>query len=44
MYEFTKLVQGSEIVAQYEAEFIALARYALDLISTEEKKASKFQR
>ncbi|XP_052171556.1 anaphase-promoting complex subunit 6-like [Diospyros lotus] len=37
-------MQGSKIVAQYEAEFTALARYTPDLISTEEKKASKFQR
>ncbi|XP_052204027.1 uncharacterized protein LOC127809303 [Diospyros lotus] len=44
VYEFIELVQGSKTVAQYEAEFITLARYAPDLISTEEKKASKVQR
>ena len=44
MYEFIELVQGSKTVAQYEAEFTALAKYAPDLISIKEKKASKFQR
>ncbi|XP_052209206.1 uncharacterized protein LOC127812723 [Diospyros lotus] len=43
-YEFIDLVQGSKTVAQYEAEFTALARYAPELVSTEAKKASKFQR
>ncbi|XP_052198293.1 uncharacterized protein LOC127805580 [Diospyros lotus] len=44
VYEFIELVQGSKTVAQYEVEFIALAKYAPNLISIEEKKASKFQR
>ena len=37
-------MQGTKIVAQYEAEFIALSCYAPELVSTEAKKAAKFQR
>ena len=37
-----ELVQGTNIVAQYEAEFTALSRYALELVSTKIKKAAKF--
>ncbi|XP_052177626.1 uncharacterized protein LOC127791686 [Diospyros lotus] len=43
-YEFIELTQGNKSVAQYEEEFISLARFAPDLVSTEEKKATKFQR
>lgn len=43
-YEFIELTQGNMSVAQYEVEFISLARFAPDLVSTEEKKATKFQR
>ena len=31
-------------MAQYEAEFTALSRYALELVSTKARKAAKFQR
>jgi len=43
VYEFVELVQGTNTVAQYEAEFTTLSRYALELVSTEAKKAAKFQ-
>ena len=42
--EFIELVQGTKKVAQYEAEFIALTSYALELMTIEAKKAAKFQR
>ena len=44
VYEFVELVQGAKIVAQYEAKFATLSRYAPKLVSTEAKKAAKFQR
>ncbi|XP_052172194.1 uncharacterized protein LOC127788123 [Diospyros lotus] len=44
VYEFVELVQGTNTVAQYEAEFTALSRYAPKLVSTEARKAAKFQR
>ena len=44
VYEFVELVQGTNTVAQYEAEFTALSLYAPELVSTEAKKAAKFQR
>ncbi|XP_052197391.1 uncharacterized protein LOC127804559 [Diospyros lotus] len=43
-YEFIELTQGNRTVAQYEEEFISLTRFAPELVCTEEKKASKFQR
>jgi len=43
-YGFIELVQGNKLVAQYETEFISLARFAPKLVSTEVKKAAKFQR
>ncbi|XP_052201754.1 uncharacterized protein LOC127807741 [Diospyros lotus] len=43
-YEFIELVQGSKSMAQYETEFIFLARFALELVSTEAKKTAKFQK
>lgn len=43
-YEFIELVQGNQTLAQYETEFIFLARYALELVKLEDKKAGKFQR
>ena len=39
-----ELVQGTNTVAQYEAAFTALSRYAPELVSTEARKAAKFQR
>ena len=41
VYEFVELIQGTNIVAQYEVEFTALSRYAQELVSTEAKKATK---
>lgn len=43
-YEFIELDQGDRTVAQYEAEFTSLARFAPSLVSSEEMKAAKFQR
>ena len=39
-----ELAQGTNTVAQYEATFIALSRYTPELVSTEARKAAKFQR
>ena len=39
-----ELVQDTNIVAQYEAAFTTLSRYAPKLVSTEARKAAKFQR
>ena len=36
--EFINLVQGSMIVAQYEAKFTSLSRFARAFVSREEKK------
>ena len=41
--EFIQLEQGSMIVAQYEAKFTRLSRFAPYMISTEENKARQFQ-
>ncbi|PKU85058.1 hypothetical protein MA16_Dca022294 [Dendrobium catenatum] len=41
---FLRLVQGSRMDMQYEAEFTALARYAPQLVSTSVKKCYKFLR
>lgn len=43
-YEFIELEQGDSTVAQYEAEFTSLARFAPGLVSSEDMKAAKFQR
>ncbi|XP_052189968.1 uncharacterized protein LOC127799783 [Diospyros lotus] len=42
-YEFIELTQENKSVAQYEAKFTSLVRFALDLVSTNEKKATNFQ-
>src|SRR4051812_13963723 len=42
--EFKVLEQGSMMVDQYFAVFTRLARYFPELVSTEEKKARKFQK
>ena len=42
--EFIELVQGSKTVAQYETEFISLARYEPKLVTPEDKKANMFQK
>ncbi|XP_052172221.1 uncharacterized protein LOC127788150 [Diospyros lotus] len=44
VYDFIELTQGSKTIAQYEAEFISLARFAPELVSSEANKATKFQR
>ena len=44
VYEFIELQQGSITVAQYKIEFVALARYALELVTLESRKVSKFER
>ena len=41
--EFVRLEQGDLTVAQYEAKFTELSRFAPQLIATEEEKALKFQ-
>src|SRR4051812_11414439 len=42
--EFKSLEQGNMMVDQYLAVFTRLARYFPELVSTEEKKARKFQK
>ncbi|XP_057510768.1 uncharacterized protein LOC130793138 [Actinidia eriantha] len=42
--EFINLVQGSMIVAQYEAKFTSLLRFARAFVSIEEEKAKQFMR
>ena len=41
--EFVRLEQEDMTVAQYEAKFIELSRFAPQLIATEEEKTLKFQ-
>ena len=43
MGEFVHLEQKYLTVAQYEAKFTKLSRFAPQLIATEEEKALKFQ-
>ena len=40
---FIKLTQGCMIVAQYEAEFSRLAKFALTMVVDEETKAQRFE-
>ncbi|GFZ11498.1 Stabilizer of iron transporter SufD / Polynucleotidyl transferase [Actinidia rufa] len=42
--EFMNLVQGNMTVAQYEAKFMSLSRFAKAFVSTEEEKAKQFMR
>ena len=42
--EFINLIQGSMTVAQYEAKFTNLSRFAKAFVSTEEEKAKQFMR
>ncbi|GFY88798.1 hypothetical protein Acr_06g0007380 [Actinidia rufa] len=42
--EFINLVQGSMTVAQYEAKFTSLSRFAKAFVSTEKEKAKQFMR
>ena len=41
--EFTTLLQGMMTVPEYDVRFTKLFRYALELMSTELKKARKFE-
>ena len=43
MGELARLEQGNLIMAQYEAKFIKLSRFAPQLIATNEEKVVKFQ-
>jgi len=42
IYEFIELTQGDKSMAQYKAEFLSLAKFAPDLVSTKKKKEVKF--
>ncbi|KAK2986322.1 hypothetical protein RJ640_028980 [Escallonia rubra] len=42
--EFLKLEQGDMIVAQYEAKFTSLSRYAPHLVDIENRKARRFEK
>ena len=42
--EYIKLMQGSLMVAQYEAKFTSLSRFTRAFGSTEEEKAKQFMR
>ncbi|XP_058180038.1 uncharacterized protein LOC131298572 [Rhododendron vialii] len=42
-HEFSSLRQGSMSVAEYDAKFIKLSRFAPDLIHTEDAKCRRFQ-
>ncbi|GAB2280672.1 hypothetical protein Dimus_015299 [Dionaea muscipula] len=41
--EFEHLIQGSMTVDQYAAKFTSLARFAEDLVSTEERRCKRFE-
>ncbi|KAL5578342.1 hypothetical protein UlMin_020041 [Ulmus minor] len=41
--EFSKLEQGNKTVAEYEASFARLAKFAPDLVATEESRARRFE-
>ncbi|XP_052171513.1 uncharacterized protein LOC127787492 [Diospyros lotus] len=43
VYEFIELTQGNKLVAQYKVEFISLARFVPELVSSKANKAAKFQ-
>ncbi|KAA3459053.1 DNA/RNA polymerases superfamily protein [Gossypium australe] len=40
---FLNLVQGSKTVAEYEAEFLRLSRYARGIVGTEHKRCVRFE-
>ncbi|KAK3040154.1 hypothetical protein RJ639_028404 [Escallonia herrerae] len=42
--EFLKLEQGDMTVAQFEAKFTSLSRYAPHLVDTENRKARRFEK
>ncbi|KAL5560185.1 hypothetical protein UlMin_036396 [Ulmus minor] len=41
--EFTKLEQGNKTVAEYEASFARLAKFAPDLVAREDSRARHFE-
>ena len=41
--EFLNLKQGNMIVIEYNAKFIELSQYALHIVSTESRKARRFE-
>ncbi|KAL5537874.1 hypothetical protein UlMin_045653 [Ulmus minor] len=41
--KFSKLEQGNKTVAKYEANFARLAKFAPDLVATEESRAIRFE-
>ncbi|XP_052181848.1 uncharacterized protein LOC127794639 [Diospyros lotus] len=43
VFEFVDLQQGSKTVTQYETDFVALSRYAPELLTPESRRVSKFQ-
>ena len=42
--EFTRLIQGNMIVAQYEVKFIELSHFAPDLVAIDSIKARRFEK
>ncbi|XP_052177590.1 uncharacterized protein LOC127791653 [Diospyros lotus] len=44
VFEFVDLQQESKTVTQYETDFMALSRYAPELVTPESRRVSKFQR
>eukprot|EP00268_Persea_americana_P061513 TRINITY_DN7782_c2_g1_i1.p1 TRINITY_DN7782_c2_g1~~TRINITY_DN7782_c2_g1_i1.p1 ORF type:complete len:191 (-),score=29.33 TRINITY_DN7782_c2_g1_i1:579-1151(-) len=44
LVEFLTLIQGSKSLANYEAKFIELSHYTLQLVPTEVKKISRFMK
>ncbi|XP_028067735.1 uncharacterized protein LOC114270437 [Camellia sinensis] len=43
VFEFERLKQGNHTVAEYEAQFTELAKFALHMVDTDYKKARKFE-
>ena len=41
--EFLNLVQGGKTVAEYEAEFLRLSRYAVGIVATEYERSVRFE-
>ncbi|KAL5553941.1 hypothetical protein UlMin_041342 [Ulmus minor] len=41
--EFSRLEQGNKTIAEYEASFARLAKFAPDLVATEESRARRFE-
>ena len=41
--EFLNLVQGGKIVAEYEAKFLRLSRYAVGIVATKYERSVRFE-